>query len=71
MTLKRWRQQVPKKLPYVSTKLHGFIFPKTITLILTAVRVSWVTDNKMAPSTQTPPPLQYFLSSALNNNEKN
>jgi len=54
MTPKRWRQQVPKKLPYVSTKVHGFIFPKTITLILTAVRMSCLTDNKMAASTQTP-----------------
>jgi hypothetical protein len=46
---KKWRQQVPKNLPYVSTKVHGFIFPKTIALVLTALRISWLTDNQMAP----------------------
>ena len=43
---------------------------KAITSVLTAVRISCLTDNKMAPSTQTPQFLQYFLSLAWSNLEE-
>jgi hypothetical protein len=36
----RWRQQVPLKFWYLSTKLHSITFQKTIILILTTMRTS-------------------------------